>query len=225
MILLLNSDAFLSESAIDQMVRKMDEYPDTGALGCRLLYEDETLQRSCQSFPGLETELWQAFFLGRVFSANRIFGKYKMTYWKMDDFREVDVVMGAVLLVRCSALDQIGLLDESFFMYSEEVDLCYRLKKQGWKVRFMPEAQAIHLWGGSSRKVPAATMVRLYRSRVQFFRKHYGGVKTFLFKGILCLESIMRIFGGYLGYVLLRKEGLLQLARGYRQVMEQVRAF
>ena len=224
-ILLLNSDAFLMAGTLEKMIEKMESFPDTGAMGCKLLYEDHSLQRSCQSFPGLRTELWQAFLLDKVFSASRVFGMYQMTYWDMNDFREVDVVMGAVLLLRRSALDQIGLLDESFFMYSEEVDLCYRLKLKGWKVRFLPDAQAIHLWGGSSRKVPAATFVRLYRSRVHFFRKHYGQVRTFLFKGILFTESLMRIAGGYLGYALLRRDGLLRIARGYRHVIGQVWAF
>ena len=223
--LLLNSDAFLTQDALGGLLQRMEASPMCGAMGCRLVYEDFTLQRSCQAFPSLATELWQCLTLDRVFSSSRIFGKYQMTWWKMDDFREVDVVMGAVMIIRRKALEQVGLLDESFFMYSEEVDLCYRLKKLGWQVWYLPDVQAVHLWGGSSRQVPAATLVRLYQSRVQFFRKHYGSFAALAFKGILYLESMLRVLGGYAAYILLKRPRLRDIANGYIFLFPRIGAF
>ena len=224
-VLLLNSDAFLREGVIDRLVSRMENEPDTGAIGCQLLYEDGTLQRSCYSYPDLLTELWSALMLDKAFPRSRVFGKYLMTYWAMDDDREVDVIMGAVMLLRREALDRVGILDESFFMYSEEVDLCYRLKRNGWKIRYDPTVRAVHIWGGTARKVPAETMVRLYRSRTQFFRKHYGIVPAALYKGLLYLVSLIRIVGGYLAFGMMGRKPLLDKARNYRQVFSRVWSF
>jgi GT2 family glycosyltransferase len=96
-ILLLNTDAFINSSTLPNFYEHMENYPDTGAAGCKLLYEDQTLQRSCYSFPTILTELWQFLFLDRIFKNSRIFGKYKMTYWDFNDMREVDSVMGACI--------------------------------------------------------------------------------------------------------------------------------
>lgn len=195
-ILLLNSDAFVEPDTIAGMVGSLTRHADAGAVGCRLTYEDGGLQRSCYSFPDLFTEFIQGIFLDRLFPRSRLFGKYLMTWWDMADAREVDVVMGAVLLLRREALNQVGLLDESYFMYSEEVDLCYRLRRKGWKTRYEPGAKAVHLWGGSARKVPAQTMIRLYQSRMQFFRKHYGGLTAGIYKAMLLMFNAAR---GFLG--------------------------
>ncbi len=119
-----------------------------------------------------------------------------MTYWDMQDAREVDVVMGACMLLRREAIDQVGGFDTGFFMYSEEVDLCYRLKKAGWQVCYTPDAVATHIWGGSSRKVPRETFLRLYASRVRFFRKHYGPIPTLCYKAVLYASTLMRSAGG-----------------------------
>jgi len=224
-LLLLNSDAYLQGDALSKMLMAMDAYPDTGALGSRLLNEDFSLQRSCYSFPTLATELWQTLWLDRLFPKSKVFGKYLMTYWRMDDFREVDVVMGACMLVRWAALGSEVLFDESFFMYSEEVDLCYRLKQRGWKVRYLPEAQAVHVWGGSSNQVKVETLVRLYRSRVLFFRKHYGRVSAILYKGILYVNSFSRSISGWLAQSIFKKAGLDEKSSGYWQVLRKLSAF
>jgi GT2 family glycosyltransferase len=193
-ILLLNSDAFVHANAVETLVRSMEAMPDTGASGCRLYYEDGQLQRTAYSFPTVLTELWTAVGLDKLFPKSRVFGKYRMTYWDLDDIREVDYVMGACLMLRREALEQTGALDENYFMYSEEVDLCYRLKRAGWKVRFISTASATHIWGGSSRLVQdAETIYRLYSSRMKFFRKFYGSLRTYLYKIVLVIHSSIRI--------------------------------
>lgn len=200
-ILLLNSDAFVKERTIDHMVAFLDERPQAGMAGCKLLYEDGRLQPSCYRFPTLWSELVIAFGLDKLFPKNPLFGGYAMTDWDYGDVREVDVIMGAFMLARAEAVQQVGLMDESFFMYSEEVDWCYRFKQAGWKVYFTPEVETVHLWGGSSRAVKVETLLRLYRSRVQFFRKHYGGTAAALYKLILGINCLIRIVPGALYYL------------------------
>ncbi len=224
-LLLLNSDAFVQPGCIQMLLDVMEQFPGTGAAGARLLNEDGSLQRSCYSFPTLATELWQTLWLDRLFPRSRVFGKYRMTYWAMDDYRVVDVVMGACMLVRRSALEGESLFDERFFMYSEEVDLCYRLHKKGWAVRYVPDARAVHIWGGSSQKVKAETLLRLYRSRVQFFRKHYGEIPAALYKGLLWVNSFTRWVSGRLVSALTHSQNLREKSQGYGQLFRKVHAF
>jgi GT2 family glycosyltransferase len=148
-----------------------------------------------------------------------------MTHWEMDDFREVDSVLGACLILRREALEQVGGLDETFFMYSEEIDLCYRLKEAGWKVRYIPEATATHLWGESARKVPAETFLRLYRSRIQFFRKHYGEAAAWLLKWILLVGGLPRMVAGPLSYLVSRNEKAKSGVRNYWKLVLTMWAF
>ncbi|MBC6937755.1 MAG: glycosyltransferase family 2 protein [Chloroflexi bacterium] len=200
-ILLLNSDAFVKERTIDHMVAFLDERPEAGLAGCKLLYEDGRLQPSCYRLPTLWSELVIAFGLDKLFPKSPLFGGYAMTDWDYGDVREVDVIMGAFMLARAEAVRQVGLMDESFFMYSEEVDWCYRFKQAGWKVYFTPEVETVHLWGGSSRAVKVETLLRLYRSRVHFFRKHYGRPAAALYKIILGINCLIRVVPGALYYL------------------------
>lgn len=197
-ILLLNTDAFVHDGAVDGMVAFMDAHPDAGSVGCRLYYEDGSLQRSCFAFPTLATELWNALFLDKLFPKSRFFGRYQMTYWDMNDIREVDSLMGACLMVRGEVVKRIGLFDEQFFMFSEEIDLCYRLQQKGLKNYYLPMVSATHLWGGSSRRIRRESFLWLYQSRVKFFRKHYGEHTVRWYKAILSLSSLTRILAGSL---------------------------
>jgi GT2 family glycosyltransferase len=192
-VLLLNSDAFLRGPALARLVDFMAAHPQAGAAGPRLYYEDDSLQRSCTSFPTLVTEFYAAVGLDRLFPRSPLFGRYRMTYWDMRDERQVDVVMGACLIIRRDALDHIGALDERFFFTSEEVDWCYRLCRAGWRVYFVPDAEATHLWGGTSRVLPVQTLVQLYHNRLLFFRKHYSPLTATAYKGVLALACVLRL--------------------------------
>lgn len=205
-VLLLNSDAFVKEHTIDHMVDFMDAHPEAGMSACKLLYGDGRLQPSCTSFPTLLTEFFTAVGLSQAFPKSRLFGHYMMTYWNYDDTREVDSIMGAFMLVRASALDAVGLMDESYFMYSEEVDWCFRFKKANWKIYFHPDVEAVHLWGGSASQVKTKMHVQMYRSRVMFFRKNYGQLSAALLKLLLGLSCLLRIGPGAL-YYLVKPQG------------------
>jgi GT2 family glycosyltransferase len=224
-LLLLNPDAFVHVGTVDRLVAFMDAHAEAGSAGCKLLYEDGRLQRSVTAFPTVLTELYTTLGLDRAFPQHPIFGHYKLTYWNMGDLRPVDALMGACLILRRAVIDQIGLFDEQFFMYSEEVDLCYRLRRAGWKNYFIPDVAATHIWGGSARLVPRATFLRLFRSRVQFFRKHYGAANVAAYKLILLAASAMRVFGGPLIFALRRDPQLIQICLNYASLLCAVLAF
>mgnify|MGYP002078437655 CR=1 FL=1 len=223
-LLLLNPDAFVHAGTLDQLVAFMDAHPDAGAAAPRLRYEDGRLQRSVTSFPTVLTELWTTIGLDRAFPKHPVFGRYKLTYWAMDDLRPVDALMGACLLLRREVVNQVGLFDEQFFMYSEEVDLCYRIQRAGWKNYFVPSVEATHIWGGSSQRVPTQTFLRLFRSRVQFFRKHYGTTTTRLYKAVLVLAAALRVAGGPIVFALRRDAGLVSIYLNYLALLRTVRS-
>ena len=200
-MLLLNSDAFVEDNTIDSMVAFMDAHLEAGMSGCKLLYEDRRLQPSAYSFPTLATELYFALQLNALFPKSREFGKFAMTWWDFNDVREVDAIMGAFMLVRREAVAQVGMMDTGYFMYSEEIDWCYRFRQQGWRILYNPDVVAVHLWGGSSQRVRQEMLIQLYRSKVRFFRKHYGPLSATLLKGIIGFGALLRVGPGALVYL------------------------
>lgn len=173
-ILLLNSDTVVLTEAIDNVVAFGDLHEEAAVVGCRVLNPDMTLQPTCFMFPSLLNMLFSSSYLYKLFPKNKFFGRERMTWWHRDDQRQVDVVTGCFMLARRSAIEQVGLLDERFFMYCEETDWCYRFKQAGWKVLFTPGAQIIHLGGQSSARVRVEMLIQLRMSVLQFIRKHYG---------------------------------------------------
>ena len=109
-----------------------------------------------------------------------------------DEVNEVDVVMGAFMMIKKQALDQSGYFDENFFMYCEETDLCYRIKKKGWKIFYYPEAQIIHLGGGSSEKAPVEMFIELHKSNIKYCNKHHDKIYALIEKLIIFLGVLIR---------------------------------
>ena len=221
-ILLLNSDAFVHSGSVEKVVHFMDAHDKVGAAGCKLVYENGDLQRSCTAFPTVFTELWQGLYLDRIFSRSKLFGQYWMTYWDMCDSRPVDCVMGAFIMLRRVALDEIGVLDEGFFFYSEEVDLCYRLWRSGWLVYYVADGSATHIWGGSERQSLSKRLVQLYTSRLYFFRKHYSKAHVALFKATVFFASLMRGVGGAVVSRVRPTQKRDELSKGYWHLMRQL---
>ena len=216
-ILLLNPDTELKPDALNALVAFMDAHPEAGAAGSRLLNADGTLQPSCHPRPTLSREFWRMFYLDAVVP----YGSYDMSKWQLDQPREVDVLMGASLLLRKSVLDKVGLLDEGYFMYSEEVDLCFRLQKAGWRLFWVPQSQVVHYWGQSAKQVLAEMFLQLYRGKLRFFRKHYGWLTVALYKVVLGLAALLRLALAPL--VWLRKsdgsDNQLHMARHYGRLL------
>jgi N-acetylglucosaminyl-diphospho-decaprenol L-rhamnosyltransferase len=222
-VLLLNPDTEVKDDALEVLVRFMDEHPGVGAAGARLLNPDGTLQHSCHPMPTLLRELWRMLHLDVL----RPLARYPMDGWPVDVPRPVDVTQGACLIVRRSALDRVGLLDEDYFIYSEEVDLCYRLKQDGWLIYWVPEAAVIHHGGQSTGQIAEPMFQNLYRYKVHFVRKHYGPSSARLYKLILMLASMVR-FALYplalLGSPARRGQKLL-LANRYRRLITALPQF
>jgi GT2 family glycosyltransferase len=218
-VLLLNSDAFVDKNTIEEMIVFMDQHPEAGIAGCKLRYPNGRLQPSCMTFPTLFTELCIAIGLNKLFPKSRLFGRTFMTYWEYDGTCEVEAIMGAFMLVRAAAIDEVGFLDERYFMYSEEIDWCYRFRQQGWKIYYYPAVEAVHLWGGSSGGVQQELLIQLYRSRALFFRTHYGPRSARLFKLLVGLNCLLRIIPGASYYYFRRDpQGRLK-HRAFRQLL------
>ena len=224
-VLLLNSDAFVGDSTLDTMVGFMDEHPEAGVGACKLRYGDGRLQPSCYTFPSLLTELYIALQLNKLLAKNREFGKYAMTWWDFNEVRDVDCVMGAFMLVRREVIEQAGMMDTSFFMFSEEVDWCYRIKQQGWQILYNPAVESVHLWGGSTKQVSHDMFLELHRSKVHFFRKYYGRLSTVLLKVILGFGCLLRIGPGLVYYLRSSDAGKRQKYQDFRDLLRAIPAF
>lgn len=193
--LLLNSDTIVLDGAIRRMLAFMETHPDAGLSGCRLLNGDGSLQRSCSKFPNLLTELYDALYLSKIFPRSRVFGSYAMTYWDFKETREVDFAGGSCLIARREAIEEVGLLDEGYFMYTEEADWCYRMWERNWKVYFYPGAEIIHLGGQSARRYGSDILLQLYVSRNRFLRKHSGNLTAAVHKLVVGLGALLRVIG------------------------------
>jgi GT2 family glycosyltransferase len=191
-VLLLNPDTIVLDKAAVKLVQFMDEHIDIGAAGPKIIGSDNNVQLSCgMHFPTPWTELWTFTRLSYIFPKSKIFGRCLMSYWPHNDTREVDVVSGACMMVRREAIEEVGLLDEHFFLIAEETDWCYRMKKAGWKVYLYVNAEIVHFVGQSMQRSLINTNLEGYKSMYLFYRKHYGQVSassyramTFVFVGL-----------------------------------------
>lgn len=172
--LLLNPDTILPPDTLDTMVDFMDQHPDIGVIGPRLVRRDGSLDRACRrSFPTPEVSLYHLLGLPRLFPDSERFGRYNMTYLDEMVETDVDAVVGAFMMMRGTALHQAGLLDEKFFMYGEDLDLCYRIKANGWRVHYYPAVTVLHVKGAASRKNAAQATAAFYDAMKIFHDKHY----------------------------------------------------
>lgn len=191
-ILFLNPDTAILGDVLRTTVEYADQHPEAGVVGCKILNPDGSLQPSCRSFPSLLNYFFESTFLCKIFPTSRFAGSFYMSHFTYDDTKAVDVVLGAFLLVRREIFEEMGRFDESFFIYSEETDLCYRVKKAGRKVLFFAGAEITH-YGGSSTSQDSTRMVQQdHRSRFLFMCKHYGALTAWLSVIIIFLGVILR---------------------------------
>ncbi len=188
-VLLLNPDTEVKPGALDTLIHFMDENPLAGGAGPYLLNPDGSLQASSFPIPTLAREFWHFFRLDVIFPI----GVYKMKRWPTDHIRPVGYLKGACLILRHSALDQVGLLDEDYFMYTEEVDLCFRLQKAGWRLYWVPQAKVVHYGQQSINQVADEMFQQLYKTKIIFFRKSYGKTISRLYKVIILAMLLPRI--------------------------------
>ncbi len=177
--LLLNPDTILPPTALVDMLAFMDEYPNAGAAGPKLVRLDGSLDLACRrAFPTPEVSFYQKTGLSKLFPRSQLFGRYNMTYVDPDELIEVDSVVGAFMMVRRAAIAQAGLLDEVYFMYGEDLDWAYQIKANGWKIYYNPAVTVTHVKRASSRHSPKAK-VEFYRAMDIFYRKFYADSTPF----------------------------------------------
>ncbi len=175
-ILLLNPDTELGETALSELVSYLDAHPETGAVGPKLVRGDGSLDLACRrSFPTPSVAFYRMAGLSRLFPKSRRFGRYNLTYLDSDEETEVDALTGACMLVRREAIEDVGLLDERFFMYGEDLDWAYRIKSLGWTIRYNPKVVVLHYKGEASRQSSERATVAFYRAMHLFYAKHYRG--------------------------------------------------
>ncbi|WP_199624230.1 glycosyltransferase family 2 protein [Paenibacillus alkalitolerans] len=174
-VLLLNSDTVVEPSTLSAMIDFMDRNPDVGTSGCKLVLPDGTLDEACKrGFPTPLASFYYAFGFSRRFPNEPKYNQYKLSHLNPNEVHEVDCLVGAFMIVRREVIQQIGGLDENFFMYGEDIDWCYRIKEAGWKVVYYPKTTVIHYKGASSRRKPLKIIYEFHRAMVLFHRKHYS---------------------------------------------------
>lgn len=183
-ILLLNSDTVLLGNVLADSVKYMDEHPQVGVFGCRVLNADSSLQLTCQRYPSVVNCCLAASGLAHL-PWPKVVGREQMLDWDRNDDREVDVVSGCYMLVRAEGVQRVGLLDEAFFFCGEEADWCKRFRDGGWQLRFAPIGEIIHIGNVSGEQHRYQRDIMLSEGIIRFHRKHYGVLNAMLAWSIL----------------------------------------
>jgi N-acetylglucosaminyl-diphospho-decaprenol L-rhamnosyltransferase len=171
--LLLNPDTQLPPDALAAMVAFMERTPRAGVVGPRLVRLDGSLDKACRrSFPTPEVSLYHMLYLDRFFPKSRRFARYNLSYQDEREVAKVDAIVGAFMLVRREAIEQVGLLDETFFMYGEDLDWAKRITEAGWDVWYYPKVTVLHVKEAASRTSLKARR-EFYRAMNIFYNKHY----------------------------------------------------
>jgi len=173
-VLLLNPDTEVLADALATMVRFLDENPQAGVAGAKLLYPDGRLQHSAFAFPTLAQAVLDFFPLHHRLLNSRLNGRYPRRLYERGEPFPIDHPLGAALMARGEAIQAVGLLDERFFIYCEEIDWCMRMKKAGWGICCVPRAEVVHHEAKSTRQVRGEMFAALWRSRYLLLEKHYS---------------------------------------------------
>ena len=194
MVLLLNPDTLILDCAIDRMLAWLDLHPGVGCVGCQVLEDPGVIQRTCFADPTILNFIAVEFGLMRLARWIPAFGRSWYTDWDRRSEREVDVVSGMFMLVPRAVMDKVGLLDEAFFVYGEESDWCRRIRKAGYSCVFTPEAQIIHLDGGSksTSQIRSRMYVQMHKSHLIYTRKHSSALGYAAIRGLYLITSTLR---------------------------------
>ncbi len=196
-VLLLNPDTEVQPGAVAAMLAVFAEDAKIVAVAPQLRYPDGTIQRSVRGFPEPAAILLEGFGLARLFPHSAALNRYRLRDWDHDSRRDVDQPMASALMVRRSALDEVGLFDEAFPLYFNDVDLCYRLRQAGGRIVFEPAAKVIHHHGHSTRQVRPQAVLESHRSLMRFYRKHYRGrVGWFGYAAVMVLAWVTDVAAG-----------------------------
>ncbi len=197
-VLILNPDTLIQEDTLLMLKNFLDEHPDVSAVGCKLINPDGSFQvASRRSIPTPWVAFTKIIGLSRIFPKSRIFGKYNLTYISPDIESEVDVLSGSLMMIRKQIIDRVGYFDEDYFMYGEDIDLCYRIIKAGGKIYYTPKTKAIHYKGESTKKGEFSYITNFYSSMLIFINKHFKDHYSVFVKIILTLGIYLRAYVAY----------------------------
>ena len=200
-ILLINPDTLVQENTLQVMIRFFEENPDVGLAGCKILNPDGTFQLACRrSFPAPWAAVTKMIGLSALFPGSRLFGRYNLSYLSPDETYEIDAVSGSFMMVRREAYEQVGGLDEDFFMYGEDLDWCYRIQRAGWKNYYVHSTQIIHYKGESTKRSNLNEIRTFYQAMHLFVRKHLSSslVFAFLIRFAITISSRLAILRAFL---------------------------
>ncbi|MCX5811616.1 MAG: glycosyltransferase family 2 protein [Proteobacteria bacterium] len=200
-ICLINSDIIVERFCIVNLYNYVEQYPQIAIVAPKILNPDSTLQPSCKQFPTLWNCTCRALAFDTLFPGTSLFSGQLMTFWAHNQIRRVDSLSGCFMMVRREAIDQAGLLDDSFFMYAEDKDWCKRFWGAGWQVVFYPGSTAIHFGGASSSIAPAEFAIEEWRANLQYWRKHYNTLQQAGFYLIIILHELVRTVIGLAVYL------------------------
>jgi GT2 family glycosyltransferase len=192
-ILLLNSDTIMGFDSLQTMIAFMDQNVPVGAAGCKIVLPDGSLDKACKrGFPTPSASFYYAFGFSKLFPKVARFNQYQLGYLDPNQDYPVDCLVGAFMMVRKQAIDQVGMLDEDFFMYGEDIDWCYRIKKGGWQIHYYPYTQIVHHKGASSRRKPFKIIFEFHRAMYLFHRKHYQQKYNIAVNGLVYLGIALK---------------------------------
>jgi GT2 family glycosyltransferase len=199
-VALVNSDVEILDNCLSKLVAYMDSHPEIGMLGPRILWSDRTLQSSCRRLPSLWNNICPALGLTTLFPKSRLFAGEHMFYFQYDEIRSVEVLVGCFMVARREAVKAVGLLDERFFIYAEDVDWSKRFGDAGWPIFFYPHAEAIHHGRSSSSKEPLRFTLEQEKSVLQYWQKHHSRQKVFAFRLIVLARHVIRLSVAFVRY-------------------------
>ena len=194
-ILLLNSDTIVWENTLEDIYNYMENHTDVGACGCRVLLENGELDKACKrSFPNVKNSFFRLFHI----PTNSKDDNYNLDNLPDDEIYEIDCLTGAFMFIKSEALNEVGFLDETFFMYGEDIDLCYRIKKSGWKIVYYGDSKITHLKGASSKKQKSKLIYEFYRAMYIYYKKHHAEESSFIVNIVvyigIALLCILKLF-------------------------------
>jgi len=201
-ICLVNSDVVILDDCIDRLLEYMESHPKIGILGPQILDKNKNIQRSCMGFPTIWNTFCRALALDTIMPRTRLFGGYLMTYWSHNTIQEVDVINGCFWMMQRESINRVGLLDERFFIYSEDKDWCKRFWEAGWKVVYYPEAKALHFGGASSSNQPIRFYLEMQHANLQYWKKHRSQIAQVVYLILTGLNQMMRLSGEIILYII-----------------------
>lgn len=212
-VALVNSDVHVLRGCIEQLVQYVEAHPSVGMVGPRIIGGDGKQQNSHRGFPRLWNMFCRALALDRLLPNVPLFSGYLRGYNLLESPTRVDILSGCFLVVRREAIEHVGLLDEAFFIYGEDMDWCKRFSQSEWSVVFVPAAESIHYGGASSANAPLRFFIEMQRADCQYWRKHHSPLSAALYEALSMLHHVVRIVGHRFASIAVAKESDTHLHR------------